>query len=124
MNVVRRDWRNIAEVVFVHLPLFPVYVVGKDGGPSRFLQAQTHEADPRKVLSDGQCHLWHRRCIGQGTAFAQEQGARIVNCATTFTRPVGVWTPIADTGTGTTHTFSVPVGGTTQIFLRLTVSEP
>jgi hypothetical protein len=36
----------------------------------------------------------------------------------------GVWTPIADTGTGTTHTFSVPVGGNPQLFLRLTASEP
>jgi hypothetical protein len=32
--------------------------------------------------------------------------------------------PIADTGTGTTHTFSVPIGTHPQLFLRLTVSEP
>jgi uncharacterized protein (DUF2141 family) len=34
----------------------------------------------------------------------------------------GTWTPVADTGSGTTHTFSVPVAGNPQIFMRLTVS--
>jgi hypothetical protein len=63
------------------------------------------------------------------------------NYVITFTQPAGVsgvtygaqwradlssgtWTPIGDTGSGTTHTFSVPVAGNPQIFLRLTVSSP
>ena len=57
----------------------------------------------------------------------------------TFTQPAGVtgvtygaewtvdlssgsWTPIADTGTGTTHTFSVPIGSAPMKFVRLTVT--
>ena len=36
----------------------------------------------------------------------------------------GVWTPIADTGSGTTHTFGVLVGTKMQMFLRLRVSSP
>ena len=36
----------------------------------------------------------------------------------------GTWTPIADTGAGTTHTFSVPIAGNAQIFMRLKVSSP
>ena len=36
----------------------------------------------------------------------------------------GLWTPIADTGTGTTHTFSVPIGDRTQMFIRLRLNSP
>lgn len=36
----------------------------------------------------------------------------------------GSWTPVADTGSGGTHTFSVPVGSTESVFLRFVVSEP
>jgi alpha-tubulin suppressor-like RCC1 family protein len=36
----------------------------------------------------------------------------------------GSWTPLSDTGVGSTHTFSVPVEGNTKMFLRLRVTEP
>lgn len=36
----------------------------------------------------------------------------------------GIWTQVADTGSGTTHTFSVPIAGNPQIFMRLRVSTP
>ena len=35
----------------------------------------------------------------------------------------GSWTPIADTGTAPQHTFSVPIGSNTKLFLRLRVTE-
>ena len=59
----------------------------------------------------------------------------------TFTEPVGVggitygaewteslnpasWAPVPDTGSGTTHIFSMPVTGHPSLFMRLKVSEP
>ena len=36
----------------------------------------------------------------------------------------GAWTPISDSGTLPQHTFSVPIGLNTQIFLHLTVTVP
>ncbi len=36
----------------------------------------------------------------------------------------GSWTPISDTGSGNIHTFLVPIGGNTKLFIRLRVSEP
>ena len=36
----------------------------------------------------------------------------------------GSWTPIPDTGSGDTHTFSVPEGGNEKLFFRMKVSEP
>ncbi|MBS0659986.1 MAG: choice-of-anchor D domain-containing protein [Verrucomicrobia bacterium] len=36
----------------------------------------------------------------------------------------GTWQPVADTGLGAQHVFSVPVTGQTRVFLRLTVSAP
>ena len=58
--------------------------------------------------------------------FTQPAGVSGVTCGAQWSADLssGVWTSIADTGTGTTHTFSVPVGTNTQLFLRLTVSEP
>ena len=62
--------------------------------------------------------------------------------STTFTQPPGIvsgitygaewttdlaavpWTPIPDTGTGGTHTFSVPIGPDPRKFFRFTVSQP
>ncbi len=32
------------------------------------------------------------------------------------------WTPVTDTGSGTTHTFSVPLAGKTKVFMRLKVN--
>jgi len=34
------------------------------------------------------------------------------------------WQPVPDTGTGTLHIFSVPIGGDTQLFMRIKVTEP
>jgi hypothetical protein len=36
----------------------------------------------------------------------------------------GDWHAIADTGSGTQHLFSVPVGSNTQLYIRLTVTDP
>ncbi|TCO94709.1 autotransporter-associated beta strand protein [Chthoniobacter flavus] len=36
----------------------------------------------------------------------------------------GSWLPITDTGTGTTHIFSVPIGSNAKLFIRLRVSTP
>ena len=63
------------------------------------------------------------------------------NYVITFTQPTGVsgvtygaewradlasgnWTTITDTGTGPTHTFSVPTAGNPQVFLRLRITSP
>jgi alpha-tubulin suppressor-like RCC1 family protein/subtilase family serine protease len=35
-----------------------------------------------------------------------------------------IWTSVPDTGFGTTHVFSAPIGNNTTLFLRLTVTEP
>lgn len=62
------------------------------------------------------------------------------NLVITFTKPTGVsgisygaetsnalvggtWTPVPDTGTGTTHTFSVPIT-TSDTFIRLAITNP
>ena len=36
----------------------------------------------------------------------------------------GSWQPVTDTGSGNVHTFSVPIGSSTKLFMRLRVSEP
>jgi hypothetical protein len=36
----------------------------------------------------------------------------------------GIWTSIPDTGSGTTHIFSVPAGGSAKLFIRLTITSP
>lgn len=36
----------------------------------------------------------------------------------------GLWTTISDTGTGTQHIFSIPIGTNPQLFLRLKVTNP
>lgn len=36
----------------------------------------------------------------------------------------GTWTPIADTGNGGQHTFSVPISSNTRMFVRLVVASP
>ncbi len=63
------------------------------------------------------------------------------NIVYSFTQPAGVsgltygaqsttslnpanWQPVTDTGSGGVHTFSVPIGANTKLFLRLTVSYP
>jgi hypothetical protein len=34
------------------------------------------------------------------------------------------WLPVLDTGTGTTHTFSIPTVGSLRKFMRLKVTSP
>ena len=62
------------------------------------------------------------------------------NLLYSFTQPSGVsgvtygaewsatsqddWQPVSDTGSGSQHIFSVPIGRSTRLFLRLTVTEP
>jgi hypothetical protein len=63
------------------------------------------------------------------------------NLVTTFTEPAGVtgiiygaewsaslqsndWHPISDTGTGSQHVFSVPVGSNSKLFMRLKATNP
>lgn len=54
------------------------------------------------------------------------------NDVVSFTEPEGVsgitcgaeWAPIADTGSGVTHTFNVPIGSNARFFLMLTVASP
>jgi hypothetical protein len=36
----------------------------------------------------------------------------------------GDWQPVPDTGTGTLHVFSMPIGANPQLFMRLKVTEP
>ncbi|MEO5916661.1 MAG: PQQ-dependent sugar dehydrogenase [Luteolibacter sp.] len=36
----------------------------------------------------------------------------------------GSWTPIADTGTGNTHTFNIPAGANPKLFMRYVVTVP
>lgn len=36
----------------------------------------------------------------------------------------GNWNTITDTGSGALHVFSVPIGGNTTLFMRLTVTAP
>ncbi|MES2441100.1 MAG: PQQ-dependent sugar dehydrogenase [Verrucomicrobiota bacterium] len=79
---------------------------------------------------------------GKGGSLAIPQPLRIgENIVASFTQPAGVsdityraewspslapssWTPIADTGTGTSHVFSVPTGGHGKLFLRYVVAGP
>ena len=63
------------------------------------------------------------------------------NFVVSFTQPAGVsgitygaqwgttplagsWLPVTDTGSGSVHTFSVPIGTNTRMFMRLTVTSP
>ena len=36
----------------------------------------------------------------------------------------GIWQPVSDSGSGGLHTFSVPIGSNTKLFMRLTVKNP
>ena len=53
MNIVRQYCRRAAEMVFIHLPLVSVYVIGEYGGPAPKLQPQSHESNSREIFSDG-----------------------------------------------------------------------
>ncbi|MCX6876808.1 MAG: choice-of-anchor D domain-containing protein [Verrucomicrobia bacterium] len=78
----------------------------------------------------------------QGNSLALPQPRLIAGVfGVTFTQPAGVsgitygaewsttlaaasWTAIADTGTGSTHTFNVPANGNPQMFLRYALTAP
>jgi hypothetical protein len=59
-------------------------------------------------------------------SFTQPAGVTGVIYGAEWTTAVdsGNWQSIPDTGTGNVHTFSEPIGNNTQIFLRLTVTNP
>ena len=59
-------------------------------------------------------------------SFSQPNGVNGVTYGAEW-RPAldsGSWLTLTDTGSGGIHTFSVPIGSNTKIFMRLTVSEP
>jgi len=60
-----------------------------------------------------------------GITFTQPAGVSGVNYGAEWCADFssGTWTPVADTGTAPQHVFSVPIGGNTQLFLRLRVTE-
>ena len=103
-------------------------------------------SDPNAPGANGLANLLN---FGFGLTPSQGNAAMLLpqpqasggNYVITFTQPAGVsgvtygaewkadlssgtWTPIGDSGTGTTHTFSVPIGSNPQIFMRLKVSSP
>ena len=81
--------------------------------------------DPAKVASG---LLPQAQIIGAnyGITFTQPPGVSGVTYGAEWRADLlpGLWTSITDTGTGTTHTFSVPIGANTQMFIRLRVSTP
>lgn len=48
----------------------------------------------------------------------------VYSASYSLTLAPGSWTPIADTGSGTTHVFTVPAGLETKAFVRLEVTAP
>jgi len=59
-------------------------------------------------------------------SFTQPAGATGVTYGAEW-RPAldtGIWLPVADTGSSGVHTFSVPIGSNTKLFMHLTVSSP
>jgi len=64
--------------------------------------------------------------VGQGTV---EEIDRVVHGITygaewSATLAAASWTPVPDTGTGTTHTFAIPIGSNTAMFMRFVVTTP
>ena len=61
-----------------------------------------------------------------GTSFTQPAGVSGITYGAEWstTLAAGSWTPIPDTGTGTTHTFNVPVGTNVGTFMRYVVTSP
>ncbi len=63
---------------------------------------------------------------GLGVSFSQPAGVSGITYGAEWSRTLaaGSWTPIADTGTGSTHTFYVPVGSNPRMFMRYVVTAP
>ena len=61
-----------------------------------------------------------------GVTFTQPAGISgiIYKAEWSNTLAAGSWTPIPDTGSGTTHTFNIPVGTNPRLFLRYLVTVP
>ncbi len=57
-------------------------------------------------------------------SFAQPSGVNGITYGAQWstTMLAGEWHDITDTGSGSLHVFSIPVGGSTQVFMRLTVT--
>jgi len=58
-------------------------------------------------------------------SFVQPAGVSGVVYGAQYTTSVSPanWQPVADTGSGAVHTFTVPISGATQLFLRLLMTE-
>ena len=61
-----------------------------------------------------------------GVSFTQPAGVSGITYGAQWSSSLTAasWTPIADTGTGSTHTFNVPVGSNPQMFMRYVVTVP
>ncbi len=61
-----------------------------------------------------------------GVTFTQPAGVSGITYGAEWssTLAAGSWTPIPDTGSGSTHTFNVPVGGNPRMFMRYVVKTP
>jgi hypothetical protein len=70
---------------------------------------------PQASLSGGNYTFSFTQPAGvSGVTYGAEWSSTLVS---------GSWTSITDTGSGTQHIFSVPVGSNTQLFMRLKVSS-
>lgn len=82
------------------------------------LDPQTNSAGklPVPIASDGNFVL----------SFSEPAGASGVTYAAEWSPSLqtGAWTPLTDTGSAPTHTFSVPMAGKEKVFMRIRVSNP
>jgi hypothetical protein len=53
VDVLYNEFSGVPEVIFVHLPLVIVYVVGKCDLPTGLFKANAHEADAGEKLREG-----------------------------------------------------------------------
>jgi hypothetical protein len=58
-------------------------------------------------------------------SFTEPTGVTNVTYGAQFTSSLNPanWQPVTDTGSGNQHIFSVPIGGSTQVFMRLTLTN-
>ena len=81
--------------------------------------------DPAKVATG---HLPRPLLAGAnyGISFTEPTGVSGVTYGAEWRADLatGNWQAVTDTGSGNVHTFSVPIGSHTQIFMHLTVSSP
>ncbi len=80
--------------------------------------------NPAQVTS---AQLPQPQMVGRNYVFSFTEPAGVSNITyggqfTTSLNPAD-WQPVIDTGSGTQHIFSVPIGGSTQVFMRLTLTN-